>query len=484
MIFQKITLWLTPLFLINYIIVFQQIAVGATQVCPARLTANINAIADRPQFIRARWGILVQQLNSQPVNSPKTLYSRDAEKYFIPASNVKLFTSAAALQQLGADFRFHTSVYQNGDGVLVVLGKGDPSLTDVQLKLLAQQLKQKGVTTIKQLIVDDSYFQGNMVNPSWEWEDIQSDYGAPISSFILNENTFSLKLVPSSLGKVAQVIWDDQNEAKKLQIINQVVTVASDQPTYIDINRDLSGAVLRIKGQIGVKSSPYLLNLPITEPNKHFLYHLRTALLSENLSLAKAGVVNGGKYQTEIAAIESPPLAELLTYMNLNSDNLYAESLLRTLAKKKVDSLNQNSDQIGLEVVKDTLSQLGVDPKSYVLVDGSGLSRHDLVSPQALVETLQAMAKTPNASIYRGSLPVAGKSGTLVNRFRNSSAQGIVQAKTGSMTGVFSLSGYIEPPNYQPLVFSIIVNESDQSGTVIKQAIDEIVVLLTQLHRC
>jgi len=482
MIFQKISLWLTPLFLINFILVFQQIAMGSTPVCPAQLTENINAIADRPQFIRARWGILVQQLNS-----PKTLYSRDAEKYFIPASNVKLFTSAAALQQLGADFRFHTSVYQNGDGVLVVLGKGDPSLTDVQLKLLAQQLKQKGVTKIKQLIADDSYFQGNMVNPSWEWEDIQSDYGAPISSFILNENTFSLKLVPSSLGEVAQVIWDDQDEAKKWQIINQVVTVASDQPTYIDIiniSRDLSGTVLRVKGQIGVKSSPYLLNLPITEPNNHFLYHLRTALLSANLSLAKVGVVNGGKYQTEIATIESPPLAELLTYMNLNSDNLYAESLLRTLSKKKVDSLDQNSDQVGLEVVKDSLSQLGVDPKSYVLVDGSGLSRHDLVSPQALVEILQAMAKTPNASIYQGSLPVAGKSGTLANRFRNSSAQGIVQAKTGSMTGVFSLSGYIEPPNYQPLVFSIIVNESDQSGTVIKQAIDEIVVLLTQLKQC
>jgi D-alanyl-D-alanine carboxypeptidase/D-alanyl-D-alanine-endopeptidase (penicillin-binding protein 4) len=145
---------------------------------------------------------------------------------------------------------------------------------------------------------------------------------------------------------------------------------------------------------------------------------------------------------------------------------------------------NQTSADVGLEVVKANLTQLGVDPANYVLVDGSGLSRRNLVTPEAFVETLRGMAKTPAGSVYRASLPVAGKSGTLKDRFQNTSAEGIVQAKTGTLTGVVSLSGYVNSPKYEPLVFSIIVNQSEQPTTVVRQAIDEIVVLLTRLHRC
>jgi D-alanyl-D-alanine carboxypeptidase/D-alanyl-D-alanine-endopeptidase (penicillin-binding protein 4) len=127
---------------------------------------------------------------------------------------------------------------------------------------------------------------------------------------------------------------------------------------------------------------------------------------------------------------------------------------------------------------------LGVDPESYVIVDGSGLSRHNLVSPEAIAQTLQLMAQTSQARVYRDSLPVAGVSGTLKNRFRNTAAQGNIQAKTGGMTGVSALSGYLNIPGYQPLVFSIIVNQSDQSFATLRQAIDEIVLLLTRLRAC
>jgi D-alanyl-D-alanine carboxypeptidase/D-alanyl-D-alanine-endopeptidase (penicillin-binding protein 4) len=117
-------------------------------------------------------------------------------------------------------------------------------------------------------------------------------------------------------------------------------------------------------------------------------------------------------------------------------------------------------------------------------VDGSGLSRHNLASPKAIAQTLQLMAKTPQARVYRDSLPVAGVSGTLRNRFRNTVAQGNIQAKTGSMTGVSALSGYLDVPGYQPLVFSIMVNQSEQSLTTLRQGIDEIVLLLTRLRSC
>jgi serine-type D-Ala-D-Ala carboxypeptidase/endopeptidase (penicillin-binding protein 4) len=192
----------------------------------------------------------------------------------------------------------------------------------------------------------------------------------------------------------------------------------------------------------------------------------------------------GGINQQEIAAVQSPPLSELLMETNQNSNNLYAESLLRALAFKQPRIPNKNTADIGLEVLKKTLTQLGVDASGYVLVDGSGLSRRNLVTPEALVQTLQAIAKTPAASVYRASLPVAGKSGTLKSRFRGTLAEGIVQAKTGTLSGAVSLSGYVNAPQYEPLVFSILVNQSEQPASVLRQAIDEIVVLLAQLQRC
>nr|WP_322678082.1 D-alanyl-D-alanine carboxypeptidase/D-alanyl-D-alanine-endopeptidase [Nostoc sp. DedQUE03]MDZ7973400.1 D-alanyl-D-alanine carboxypeptidase/D-alanyl-D-alanine-endopeptidase [Nostoc sp. DedQUE03]MDZ8045325.1 D-alanyl-D-alanine carboxypeptidase/D-alanyl-D-alanine-endopeptidase [Nostoc sp. DedQUE02] len=467
---------------------FSSIAKAQTQVAPTTTTKSIcstqlgtaiDAVINRPLFSRGRWGILVQ-----PLSTGQTLYSRDAEKYFTPASNLKLLTTAAALQQLGANFRIRTSIYQNGNGVLRVVGRGDPSLSDTQLQTLAQQLKQKGITQIQRLIADDSYIQGDIVNPTWQWEDVQSSDGVPVSSFILNENIFSFKLVPQAVGKSLQVVWIDPGEAKQWRIINQSVTVPQNQPSYVNVTRELSGTVLRIQGQLTTNSEPSLIDLPVVDPNYYFLRRFRTALATEKITLGQTLVINGGVNQQEIAFVESPPLSELLMETLQNSNNLYAEALLRALAVNKPRLKNQTSADVGLEVVKASLTKLGVDPANYILVDGSGLSRRNLVTPEAFVQTLRGMAKTPAAYIYRASLPVAGKSGTLKGRFQDTPAEGIVQAKTGTLTGVVSLSGYLNAPKYEPLVFSIIVNQSDQSATVVRQAIDEVVVLLTQLHHC
>ena len=161
---------------------------------------------------------------------------------------------------------------------------------------------------------------------------------------------------------------------------------------------------------------------------------------------------------------------------------------MRTLQVSTQTSLSISPDddsaEIGLKQMKATLTALGVNPESYVLVDGSGLSRHNLLSPDAIAQTLQLMSQTPHAKVYRASLPVAGVSGSLKNRLRNTAAQGRVYAKTGGMTGVSALSGYLDVPDYQPLVFSIIVNQSDQSFATLRQAIDEIVLLLTRLRSC
>ncbi len=449
-------------------------------ICLSKLPIAINAITNRPQFHRMRWGISVQ-----PLLSPQNLYSLDAQKYFTPASNAKLLTTAAALQQLGANFRFRTSVYLSGNDLHVV-GRGDPSLSDLQLIALAKQISQKGIRQINQLIVDDSYIRGEIVNPSWQWEDIESDYGAPINSLILNQNVFNLKLQPQTIGKPLQVVWTDINEAKQWQVINESVTTREDLPKSINITRDLSKPILRIQGQLTEKSNPEIISLPVPAPAEYFLRHFRNALATEKITVAQAFVsVAQRKNEQEIAAVESPPLSQLLAETNLNSNNLFAEASLRSLAVKKLPTdPNQSSADAGLEVMKATLTQLGVDPKTYVLVDGSGLSRKDLVTPEAFVQILRAMRRSPQAEVYLASLPVAGKSGTLKNRFLHTPAEGIVQAKTGTMDGVVSLSGYVNPLHYDPVVFSIIVNQTEQPIAVVRQAVDEIVVLLAQLQRC
>lgn len=447
------------------------------RLCPAQIGTAIEHITNRPQFSRLRWGISIQTLSSS-----QNIYSHDAQKYFIPASNVKLLTTAAALQRLGSQFQIRTSVYGSSDGLRIV-GRGDPSLTDTQLQELVQQLSRRGIRQVSQVIAEDSYFRGAVVNPTWEWEDVQADYGAPISSLILNQNTVELKLLPQQIGQSLRVQWTDPAEAVWWRIENETVTVPAGETTATSVSRDLKGALLKITGSLNIDAVPQSVTLAVIEPNEHFLRHFRRALADADITTRQTLVVSRPSQENvqELAAVASPPLAQLLIETNQNSNNLYAEALLRAIATQVRPDSADSTANIGLEIVSNTLTTLGVDPSGYVLADGAGLSRHNLVSPEALVQTLRVMA---SSNIYRASLPVAGISGTLKSRFQNTPAQGIVQAKTGTMSGVVALSGYLNAASYEPLVFSILVNQSDLSATAIRQAIDEIVVVLTRLRRC
>ncbi len=448
-------------------------------ICPAQLSSAINTIINRPQFSRVRWGILVKTLSSENI-----LYSQDAQKYFISASNMKLFTTAAALQKLGADFRIRTSIYDEGNGVLRVVGRGDPSFKNAQLTILSKQLYTQGIRQINQLIADDSYFQGEVVNSSWEWEDIQADYGAPVNSLIVNENASILTSLPQTIGQPLKIQWNDPTETYHWKVENNSVTTEADKPGFVQVNRDLKGQIIRINGQLAVNSQPDITGLAVFDPIANFIRQFRQNLAKEGITVKETVNSNLSKNDKEIAAVESPPLAELLIETNVNSNNLYAEALLRSLAIKKPREKSQNTADIGLQVVRETLTQLGVAPEGYIIVDGSGLSRKNLTTPAALVQVLQGIGKSPQAEVFRDSLAIAAVNGTLKNRFLNTAAAGMVQAKTGSMTGISALSGYMNAPNYEPLVFSIIVNQSEQPGKVMRTAIDEIVVLLSELKQC
>ena len=454
----------------------------AGDICPGELGAQVDAIANRPEFSRSRWGILIQ-----PLSSTATLYSRDAQKYFIPASNVKLLTTAAALQKLGADFRIKTSVYSGENGSLYVAGRGDPSITEAQLQSLAQQLKRRGVDRVNELIGDDSYFQGSAVNPNWEWEDAQAGYGAPINSLIFNQNAIELLLSPQAIGQPLKVTFAESKLANQWQIQNSSVTVAQNESEFIEVGREFDRPAIRVRGQLKVGAEPESAYVAVVNPANNFLQHFQQVLAAEGIPVKQALVASVSRnFNQELATVESPPLAELVRETNRESNNLYAEVLLRLLGKvtDKMPQQQEDTGEIGLKELKTALTQLGVNPNSYILADGSGLSRHNLISPEALVQTLRFMANSPAASIYRQSLPIAGESGTLKNRLNSTPNRVVLQAKTGTLSGVSALSGYIEVPDYEPLVFSIIVNQSGLSATSMRSATDEIVLLLNRLRRC
>jgi D-alanyl-D-alanine carboxypeptidase/D-alanyl-D-alanine-endopeptidase (penicillin-binding protein 4) len=460
-----------------------QMPTPAQGICPSQLSERIEAIATRPEFRRSRWGVLVQTLDGV-----ETLYARDAQNYFTPASNVKLFTTAAALTALGPQFRIRTSVYQDGanaDGVILrVVGRGDPTLTDQDLQNLVQQLGDRSITHISQLIADDRFFRGSSVNPNWEWEDVQSGYGAPATSLMLNENEIRVTLTPQAIGQPLRVEWDDPSEAVRWRIENRSTTVAAGESEFVEVGRDFSQPILKVRGQLQVGSRSDQSAVSIPDPSQYFLGRLEQALESAQILVrqTQTNATSEPIVSTEVAALQSAPLSELLVPTNRDSNNLYAEALLRQLGA--LDSDADDFLNAGLAAVEELLTKLGVDPTGYRIADGAGLSRQNLASPAAFVQTLQVMRRSPHFVDYRNSLAVAGVSGTLRSRFQDTPVAGNLWGKTGGLTGVSSLSGYLAPPNYDPLAISILIDHSEQSGSVRRQAIDDMVMQIAQIRSC
>jgi serine-type D-Ala-D-Ala carboxypeptidase/endopeptidase (penicillin-binding protein 4) len=461
--------------------------------CQSQLEPTIAGIINRPELRRARWGILVETLEG---GGDRTLYRRDSEQFFIPASTAKLLTSAAALQHLGPDFRMRTSIYgSNPTGgqieTLRVVGRGDPTIGKTQLEAIAQQLQQQGIQQVGELIGEDSYFVGSPVHPNWEWEDVQAGYGAPVNSLIFNQNTVDFTLTPQGLGQPLSVTWANPGEQNRWQIENRSTTVSTDSREFLKVGREFNRPLVRVSGQLHVGSAAEEVAIAVAEPAENFLGYFRQALNGVGITTGRERVSDefrNGPNQQELAAIISPPLSELIVQVLQRSNNLYTEVLLRSLGAnpqgKGKNPLPEETREAGLQVLKATLTELGVDPSSYDLVDASGLSRRNLVSPESLVQTLRGMAQSPHFDIYREALPLAGVSGTLRTRFRNTPAAQTVRAKTGTLTGASGLSGYVPNSEYNMVLFSILVNQSDQSAAMLRTAIDEIVVLLTRLERC
>jgi serine-type D-Ala-D-Ala carboxypeptidase/endopeptidase (penicillin-binding protein 4) len=463
---------------------FAQSAPPSQSQCASQLGFAIDKIIGQPSVNTARWGILIQALN----NPSSDLYNRNADQLLMPASNAKLLTTAAALIRLTPQFRKQTPFLASGQApnlnTLRIVGQGDPTLSDAKLEQIAQLLQSKGIRSIGTLIGDDSVFQGPLINPTWTWDDVQGGDGLPINSLMLNGNVMVLQLFPKRVGEPLGLKWRAQTPLATITIQNRSTTVNGAVQKLPEVNQQ--GNQLEIVGQLSSGAGPENVDVPVPNPGLAFLERFQGMLAARNIQVGRLSLVNTPIAQPQewpIAAILFPSLSALIAEGNRNSNNLYAEVLLKLMGSQ-TPSLGKSYAESGLSALQQTLTQMGVDSKGYRLLDGSGLSRQNLSSAKAMVQTLQAIAQSPYRTLFRSSLAMAGRSGTLSERFINTEVQERLFAKTGTLKGVAALSGYLESPSGSTIVLSILANHPTQSSSILRQTVDKIVIAIAQLQSC
>ena len=462
----------------------------ATEAPKKRVTLaqRIEAILRRTEARRGLWGIEVVRLSDG-----KVLFSRNADRLFLPASNMKLFTTAAAMEKLGVDFVFRTTVEAEAApdssgrvADLFLVGRGDANLgnrvlpgqfpsapqepADAVLQRLADQAVAHGLHEVTgNLVADDSYFLFEPYSHGWDAEDLQWGYGAPVTALAFNDNALLLRVRPgAAAGATAEVRLEPFPDYYQLN--NRVETSAAGTRKRIFVERAPGSRQLDVWGEIPVDAGEAQDSVSIDNPPQLMGELLRHALEARGVRVRGRVEV---RHVTRIEAATTPdsfpkpsprvvlaehvsgPLAQEIKTINKFSQNLHVEMLLRTLGR---EVKNYGSLSAGLDVLREFAAQVGIDPAEANFADGSGLSRHTLVAPRAVIKLLKYMAASPRFGAYLDSLPVAGGDGTLAERFRGSPGRGRIRAKTGTMEHVNALAGYLELPSGERLAFSIMGN--------------------------
>lgn len=456
---------------------------------PARrdLAQRIDAVLARPALSRVTWGIEVRDPQTGAV-----LYARNAARPMVPASNLKLVVSAAAAHHLDADYRFRTSLHATGpvvDGVLqgdlVLLGRGDPMISKrffdsrtAVFDSMADSLRARGIRRVAGgVIADESWWDREYVRPDWDPDDLLWWYAAPVSALSFNDNSLDVTLRPgASAGAPARITVEPASGAYRLR--NATRTVRSGGARTIDLERGAGPGAVRAVGQIPLGSAADEENFAVDDAAHWTGTVFRETLERRGIDIARdevrvvsdpaASPANGA---ATLFHWRSPPLPQAVGPVLMNSQNLFAEALVKTLGR---EVRGQGSWDAGLAVEREFLTGVvGIDSADFVLRDGSGLSDGNRVTPRALAQLLEYVRRTPRQAVVRQKLPVSGAAeGSLRSRFLD--LRGRVAAKTGYIGGVNSLSGYLTMRDGGELIFVIIGNgEAAQADRI--RAIDDVV---------
>jgi D-alanyl-D-alanine carboxypeptidase/D-alanyl-D-alanine-endopeptidase (penicillin-binding protein 4) len=477
----------------------------------AELRSRIDEIVRQPALEPGFFAVKIVSLDTGLV-----IYEQSANKFTRPASNMKLYTVAAALDRLTPDYHFMTSVYakekpEDGKikGDLIVYGRGDPSFAArfndgdyfKAIDDLAGRIAAAGVKHVKgDLIGDESWFNGAPLGSGWEWDDLQWSYGAPVSALTVNDNSIDLTVKPAErVG--APVLITGGPPATFMTIANRATTGPRGSKNDLNIYRGLGANTLEISGSLPLGDSGFTGSVAIPDPALAFVTMLKDALVKRGVkidggvrtvdarsgtsmvpnpmgSLASATSTPTKLPAVEIAAMQSPPFGLIASHTLKPSQNLYTEIILRTLGKLSSVGPSQTNEEAGLIVVRNFLRQAGASESDLALSDGSGLSRNDMITANATVQLLTFMSKHRYFAQFREALPIAGVDGTLRTRMKGTPAEGNLRAKTGSLSSVASLSGYVTTAAGEHLVFSMMLNNYPDAAALRRDSIDAIAILL------
>jgi len=399
------------------------------------LTHTIDSLTSQPIFRNAQWGVLI--VNPR---TGDTLYSKNAGKLFMPASNMKIVTSAVALTLLGADYSYKTTFATDGevrdsllDGNLIVIGRGDPTISDnmrglatLVMDTLADSVRAHGIRQVTgSLTRVGNAFPDSVHGYGWEWDDLGEYYASGVDELIFNEG-----MAPTSLRPPPDTVRDS------------------------------------------------LYSGPAKDPGTGYLNAFNDALIRKHINV-ETGVMDSImptplKMDTLFVYV-SPPLRSILPALMKPSQNQIAEILLKTIGLERGGMGTADSAR---KIVAQQLLAWGVQPDGFAIYDGSGLSRHDLVSPETLVRVLDRIQQDTAFAVYYNAMPIAGVDGTLKDRMKGTPAEGNVHAKTGSIGGARSLSGYVTSADGERLIFSILANNWTTPSSAVTTVGDQIAAAL------
>ena len=401
----------------------------------SELRHTIDSLTSQPVFRNAHWGVLI--VNPRTAD---TLYSKNAGKLFMPASNMKIITSAAALTLLGADYTYKTTFTTDGevrdsllDGNLLVIGRGDPTISDnmrglatLVMDTLADSVRAHGIRQVTGSLarVGDA-FPDSIHGYGWEWDDLREYYGAGVDELIFNEG-----MAPTSLRPPPDTVRDS------------------------------------------------LYSGPAKDPGTGYLNAFNDALVRKQINV-ESGVMDSilptPIRMDTLFVYVSPPLRNIIPALMKPSQNQVAEILLKTIGLERGGMGTADS---ATSIVAQQLLAWGVQPDGFALYDGSGLSRHDLVSPETLVRVLDRMQRDTAFAVFYNAMPIAGVDGTLEDRMKGTPAEGNVHAKTGSIGSARSLSGYVTTADGERLIFSILANNWTTPSSAVTGVADQIAAAL------
>lgn len=450
----------------------------------AELTTFADSLISDPMFRSAHWGVLIVD----PV-AGDTLYSRNAGKLFLPASNQKLLTGATALARLGPDYRWTTRLLATAmpvrgvlRGDLAVVGTGDPSISDSlgggsamgPLLALADSLAARGVRTITgRLIRGGDAFPDSSLGFGWAWDDLDYDYSAPVDELVFNEGYATVTVIGGRrAGEPVRVRTAPASSVPRIGAL-RVVTAAG--PSRVTWAGDLRGPrpTLALTGTVAPRDS-VVLTVALRHATAAFLDALAEALATRGIRI-RGGVepdaLADTTAMTTLVTRQSPPLRTVLPRFEKPSQNQLGELLFKTIAREGTGVGTADS---GRAVVERQLLAWGADSAGFAVRDGSGLSRHDYVSPETIVRVLDAMRRHPEFALFRDALPIAGVDGTIRTRMRGTPAAGNAHAKTGTLDKARNLSGYVTTADGRLLLVSLMANNHVVSNREVERVQDAI----------